>query len=59
MSSQCSEPKKIDDISDKITILPYQLENSNENDNHTEEVIIGSKQGMTFPTKMGTTIVMH
>ena len=28
----------------------------NENDNHTEEVTIGSKQGMTFPTKIGTTM---
>ena len=27
---------------------------------HTEEVIIGSEQGTTFPTKMGTTqYVMH
>ena len=23
---------------------------------HTEEVVIGSEQGMTFPTKIGTTI---
>ena len=30
--------------------------NLNENDNHTEEVIIGSEQGMTFPTKIGTTM---
>ena len=26
------------------------------NINHTEEVIIGSEQGTTFPTKVGTTI---
>ena len=25
--------------------------NLNENDNHTEEVVIGSEQGTTFPTK--------
>ena len=31
-------------------------ENLNENDNHTEEVIIGSEQGTTFPTKIGTTM---
>ena len=56
MSSQCSEPEETDDISDKTTILSCQLENLNENDNHTEEVIIGSKQGTTFPTKIGTTM---
>ena len=56
MSSQCSEPEETDDISDKTTILSCQPENLNENDNHTEEVIIGSEQGMTFPTKIGTTM---
>ena len=56
MSSQCSEPEEADDISDKTTIFSCQLENLNENDNHTEEVIIGSKQGTTFPTKIGTTM---
>ena len=56
MSSQCSEPEEADDISDKTTIFSCQLEKLNENDNHTEEVIIGSKQGMTFPTKIGTTM---
>ena len=34
-----------------------QLDNQNEyNINHAEEVIIGSEQGTTFPTKMGTTV---
>ena len=28
----------------------------NHNVNHTEEVIIGSEQGTTFPTRMGTTV---
>ena len=33
------------------------MENLNENSiNHTEEVIIGSEQGTTFPTKIGTTM---
>ena len=50
------EPEKPDDISKKTTILLCQSENINENDNHTEEVIIGSEQGMTFPTKIGTTM---
>ena len=35
----------------------YQSKGSNEcSIDHTEEVIIGSEQGMTFPTKIGTTI---
>ena len=35
----------------------YQLEKLDEsNIDHTEEVIIGSEQGTTFPTKMGTTV---
>ena len=34
-----------------------QLDNQDEyNINHTEEVIIGSEKGTTFPTKMGTTV---
>ena len=34
-----------------------QLDNQDEyNINHAEEVIIGSEQGTTFPTKMGTTV---
>ena len=33
------------------------MKNLNENSiNHTEEVVIGSEQGMTFPTKIGTTM---
>ena len=40
----------------KTTVISYQPENINENDvNHTE-VIIGSEQGTTFPTKIGTTM---
>ena len=49
-----SELEKPDDISEKTTILSCQSEHINKNDNHTEEVIIGSEQGMTFPTKIGT-----
>ena len=41
----------------KTDIISHQSKNLNENSiNHTEEVIIGSEQGMTFPTKIGTTI---
>ena len=50
------EPGKPDDISKKTTILSCQSENINENDDHTEEVIIGSEQGMIFPTTIGTTM---
>ena len=51
-----SEPEEPYDISEKTTILSCQSENLNESDNHTEEVIIGSEQGTTFPTKIGTTM---
>ena len=51
-----SELEKPDDISKKTTIFSCQSENINENDNHTEEVIIGSEQGMMFSTKIGTTM---
>ena len=50
------ESEKPNDISKRTTILLCQSENINENDNHTEEVIIGSEQGTTFPTKIGTTM---
>ena len=40
-----------------IENTPCQLNSQNEyNINHAEEVIIGSEQGTTFPTKMGTTV---
>ena len=56
MSSQCFEQKKNEDQINKITITSHQ-ENLDENTvNHTEEVIIGSEQGTTFPTKIGTTM---
>ena len=41
----------------KTNIISHQSKNLNEsNINHTEEVIIGSEQGTTFPTKIGTTV---
>ena len=43
-------------ISEKTIILLCQSENVNEDNNHTEEVVIGSEQGTTFPAKIGTTI---
>ena len=32
------------------------LESLNPSANHTEEIIIGSEQGTTFPTKIGTSV---
>ena len=40
----------------KTDIISHLSKNLNEsNINYTEEVVIGSEQGMTFPTKIGTT----
>ena len=56
MSSQSIEQKETEDQIDKITITSHQ-ENVDKNTvNHTEEVIMGSEQGTTFPTKVGTTM---
>ena len=56
MSSQCIDQKKIEEQIDK-TIITSPQEKLDENTvNHTEEVIIGSEQGTTFPTKVGTTM---
>ena len=42
---------------EKTDIISCHSKNSNEsNVNHTEEVIIESEQGTTFPTKIGTTM---
>ena len=56
MSFQSNEQKETDSQIDKITIPSHQ-ENVHKNTvNNTEEVIIGSEQGTTFPTKVGTTM---
>ena len=42
---------------EKTDVISHQSKSLNEsNINHTEEVIIGSEQGMTFPTEIGTTM---
>ena len=46
------EPIIIDKECDKNEIT--DMKTSNQNINHTEEVIIGTEQGTTFPTKIGT-----
>ena len=56
MSSQCFEQKNIDGMVDKVNVAIPQ-ENSDKNTViHIEEVVIGSEQGATFPTKVGTTL---
>ena len=56
LSSQCSEQKKNNNMVEKVTVT-IPPEDYNENTvNHTEEVVIGSEQGTTFPTKVGTTL---
>ena len=40
-----------------MDVISYQSKGSEESSiNHTAEVIIGSEQGTTFPTKIGTTM---
>ena len=56
MSSQCIKLKKIKNHVDKaIATIPQDILDEN-TVNHTEEVVIGSEQGTTFPTKVGTTM---
>ena len=41
----------------KMNVTSYQSKHSGEGSiDHTEEVILGSEQGTTFPTKIGTTM---
>ena len=51
----CSQQEEPDVFLKRNTTISCQSENLNENNvSHTEEVIIGSEQGTTFPTKIGT-----
>ena len=54
LPSLYSEQKELKILPEKTATISYQSENLQKN--HTEEVIIGSEQGTTFPTKIGTTI---
>ena len=49
-----SEPIAIDKESNKNETT--EIKTSNQDINHTEEVIIGTEQGTTFPTKIGTSM---
>ena len=48
------EPNTLDKDSHENDIT--EMETSNQDINHTEEVIIGTEQGTTFPTKTGTSM---
>ena len=43
-------------LMNKITIEILEIRKLEQEINHTEEVIIGTEQGTTFPTKIGTSI---
>ena len=45
----------LDNRPDETEITPDVLESLSPNTNHTE-VVIGSEQGTTFPTKIGTSV---
>ena len=49
--------RKLEIFPKRTDVTSHQSEHVNEKDvNHTEEVIIGSEQGTTFPTKVGNTM---
>ena len=50
------EPNKSDKDFNKTDAVSNEMEMTNQNINHTEEVIIGIEQGITFPTKIGTSM---
>ena len=50
------EQDKLDKKPNKTEITPGVLESLSPNTNCTEEVVIGSEQGTTFPTKIGTSV---
>ena len=57
MFSLYSQQKEPDVFLEKTTTTSCQPENlSEDNLSHMEEVIIGSEQGTTFPTRIGTTM---
>ena len=50
------EQNRLDSSSEKTDAISNILENMNQDINHTEEVVIGSEQGTTFPTKISTSV---
>ena len=50
------EQNKLDSSPDETETISNVLETLNQNINHMEEVVIGSEQGTTFPTRIGTSM---
>ena len=50
------EQNKLDSCCRKTGIISHVSKDPNQDINHTEEVVIGSEQGTTFPTKIGTSV---
>ena len=50
------EQNRLDSSSEKTDAISNILENMNQNIDHTQQVVIGSEQGTTFPTKIGTSV---
>ena len=53
--SWINEPNKLNKGFDETETIPNVIDMSKQDVNHTDEVIIGTEQGMTFLTKIGTT----
>ena len=56
MSTLIVEQNKLESNSEKTDTISNILENLNQDIDHTEEVVIGSEQGTTFPDKIGTSV---
>ena len=50
------EQNKLDSSPDKTETISNILGTLNQDINHMEEVVIGSEQGTTFPTRIGTSV---
>ena len=50
------EQNKHDSCPKKTDIISHISKDLNQDINHTEEVVIGSEQGTTFPSKIGTSM---
>ena len=50
------EQNRLDSSSEKTDTISNILENMTQDIDHTEEAVIGSEQGTTFPAKIGTSV---
>ena len=46
----------MDKGSDETETIPNEIDMSKQDVNHTDKVIIGTEQGTTFPTRIGTSM---